>query len=217
MASVKPQIKSAKRAKSTNDNDPKSTRRKLSVISNRSDAARNEKEWSAHIAYYKDKALARRFKSGYELADCGNKGKPINKASANKQVNTEISVTGAYPEDRNARNFAVGKKEAAMLMFDDKGVVIGCSQAAERLFDCSAKELAGQRITRLLPKLIGINLVRGNRANPYLSYLSRIGHRFEVMSMSRTRFTSEVFFNDMEYFGRHFLRVIIKSVRKKTA
>ena len=104
-----------------------------------------------------------------------------------------------------------------MLMFDDKGIVLDCSQAAEKLFDCSAKELAGQHITRLLPKLIGINLVRGKRANPYLSYLSRIGHRFEVMSMNRTRFTSELFFNDMEYLGRHFLRVIIKSVRKKAS
>jgi hypothetical protein len=216
MKSVKLQAKSAKRTKRINN--PKSTRRELSVISNPSRSACNETERSAHSTYDKDKvqAQARGFEAGYELADCGNEGKPMSRASTNKQVNAEISVTGVYAEEWNDRNFAVGKKETAMLMFDDKGIVLGCSQAAEKLFDCSAKELAGQHVTRLLPKLIGINLVRGKRANPYLSYLSRIGHRFEVMSMNRTRFTSELFFNDMEYLGRRFLRVIINSVRKET-
>ena len=70
MESVKPQAKSTKRTKSTSN--PKSAKRKLSVISNpsKSESARNEKERNVRIsvsAYYK--AQARGFEPGYELAD----------------------------------------------------------------------------------------------------------------------------------------------------
>lgn len=68
MESVKPQVKSTKKAKSTSN--PKSTKRKLSVISNSSKAAQNEKERNARIAvsaYFK--AQARGFEPGFELAD----------------------------------------------------------------------------------------------------------------------------------------------------
>lgn len=68
MESVKTQPKSTKRAKSTNN--PKSTKRKLSVISNQSETVRNEEERNTRVAisaYYK--AQARGFEPGYELAD----------------------------------------------------------------------------------------------------------------------------------------------------
>ena len=68
MESVKLQAKSAKKAKDTSN--PKRAKRKLSVISNPPDAARNEIERNACIAlsaYYK--AQARGFEPGYELAD----------------------------------------------------------------------------------------------------------------------------------------------------
>jgi hypothetical protein len=68
MESVKPQVKSTKKAKSTSS--PKSTKRKLSVISNPSEASQNEKERNARVAvsaYFK--AQARGFEPGYELAD----------------------------------------------------------------------------------------------------------------------------------------------------
>lgn len=68
MESVKPRAKSAKKTKSSNN--LKSTKKKLSVISNLSDATRNEKKRNMRIAvsaYYK--AQARGFEPGHELAD----------------------------------------------------------------------------------------------------------------------------------------------------
>lgn len=68
MESVKPQAKNTKRVKSVNN--PRSAGKKLSVVSNPSEAAQNDKERNARIAvsaYYK--ALARGFEPGYELSD----------------------------------------------------------------------------------------------------------------------------------------------------
>jgi PAS domain-containing protein len=133
----------------------------------------------------------------------------MSRLSINKQVRVETSATGVYSEDCIDRNFDMGKKETAVLIFDDNGLVLDCNQAAAKLLDCSARELAGQSISSLFPELEKIILVHGQRAISCLRFLSSIAHRFDVVSKSSEYFASELYFGEVENTGRHQLCVMI--------
>lgn len=74
-------------------------------------------------------------------------------------MNAETPVAGVYPEGCIGGKIDIGEKEIAVLAFDENGMILNCNQAAATLLDCPARKLTGQYITRLLPKLIGINLL----------------------------------------------------------
>ena len=133
----------------------------------------------------------------------------MSRLSTNKQVSTETSVTGVYPEDCIDPNFAIDKKETAVLMFDDNGMVLECNQAAVELLDCSARELTGQPISRFFPELEKIIQVHGQRAISCLHFLSSIGHHYDVVNMGGARLESKLYFSGVENTGRHQLRVMI--------
>lgn len=137
----------------------------------------------------------------------------MNTQSIKKQGSAEISVINDYVGDYVDVKVGICEKETATLTLYDNGIIRTCSQAGRELLDCSPSELIGQHITRLLPQLADIKLVYGKRANPYLRFLSRMGHRFEVVKMNGTNFVGELFFNDVEYFGQHHLRIIIRLAR----
>lgn len=98
----------------------------------------------------------------------------------------------------------------AVLTLYDNGMICDCNRAAGELLDCTPNKLTWQHISIFLPQLADIALVKGERINPYLRFLSRVGHRFGVVGMSSMRFAGALFFNDVEDFGRHCLRVIIR-------
>jgi len=135
--------------------------------------------------------------------------------SIKKQVSAETSVINDHTEGCIDSKTDFSEKEAAVLTFYDNGMIRDCNQAAGELLDCSTSELTGQPISRLFPELAKIMLVHGKRASSCLRFLSRIGHRFDVVNMSGKHIESELFFNDMEYLGRHYLRTIINPTRKK--
>jgi PAS domain-containing protein len=137
----------------------------------------------------------------------------MNNLSVKKQVSAETSVNNNHTKGRIDSKTDISEKETAVLTFYDNGMIRDCNQAAGNLLGCSPSELTGQHITRLLPQLAEIKLVHGKRANSYLRFLSRIGHRFEVVSMKGTHLICELFFNDVENLGRHHLRVIICPAR----
>jgi PAS domain-containing protein len=133
--------------------------------------------------------------------------------SIKKQVSAETSVINDHAEGCIDLKADISGKEAATLTLDDSGMIRDCNQAAGELLDCSTSELTGQPISSLFPELAKIMRVHGKRANSCLCFLSRIGHRFEVVSMSGAHFESELFFIDLENLGRYYLRVIIRLVR----
>ena len=133
--------------------------------------------------------------------------------SIKRQVNTQPSLVNDHRSVCVDAKTNISEKETAALMIYDNGMIHSCNQAGGELFGNSDSELTGQHIKRLLPQLAEIKLVQDKQANTYLRFLSRIGHPFEAVRMSGTSFTCELFFNDVEYHGRHYLRVIIRPVK----
>lgn len=104
------------------------------------------------------------------------------------------------------------ENELAVLTLDDSGLIRDCNMASAKLLGCASSILIWQHISKFLPQLSDLTLVDGERVNPHLRFLSRIGHHFEVITTSGTHFFSAVFFNDVEDFGRHCLRIIFQPV-----
>ena len=131
------------------------------------------------------------------------------KRQANTQPLVNINHTGVSVDVKPERN----DTESAALTLHDNGMIRDCNQAVTALFGYSANQLTGQHINRLLPQLAETKLIQDKRANSYLRFLSRMGRHFEAVRMNDTNFTCMLFFNDVTYLGRHFLRVIICPVK----
>lgn len=96
-----------------------------------------------------------------------------------------------------------------VLTLSDDGWIRSCNKAAGKLLGCATSELLWQHISTLLPQLAQTPLMLKAQINPRLRYLSRIGHRFEVVAPSGARIFSKLFINDVEYPERHNLCLII--------
>ena len=104
------------------------------------------------------------------------------------------------------------ERDLPVLTLLENGLIRDCNEAGAQLLECDSSNLIWQHVSTFLPQLGEVALVNGKRVNPYLSFLSRVGHHFEVISTSGARFFSAVFFNDVEDFGRHCLRVIFRPI-----
>ena len=102
--------------------------------------------------------------------------------------------------------------ELAVLVLSDEGIIHDCNRAGANLLGYLPRNLPKLHISSVLPKLAKIELIKGARANPYLRFLSRIGHHFEVVSMNGVHFEGKLFFSDVEDCGVHRLIVMIQPV-----
>lgn len=89
------------------------------------------------------------------------------------------------------------------------GMITECNKAGSKLLGCLPSELIWQPISRLLPQLKNIALMEGSNLNPYLHFLSRVGYKFEVISLKGVRLIARVFFCEIGSMEHRFLRVII--------
>lgn len=89
------------------------------------------------------------------------------------------------------------------------GMITECNKAGGRLLGCLPSELIWQHISRLLPQLKNVALMEGPNLNPYLHFLSRVGYKFEVISLKGARLIARVFFCEIGSMEHRFLRVII--------
>lgn len=105
--------------------------------------------------------------------------------------------------------------EFAVLILSDEGVISDCNRAGANLLGGLPKNLPRIHITSVLPKLAKIELIKGARANPYLRFLSRIGHHFEVVSLNGVHFEGKLFFSDVEDGGVHRLIVMIQPAHQE--
>lgn len=125
-----------------------------------------------------------------------NEGAGQNIVAASR---TRSALAGAFSMDNCT----------AVLTLYDNGMIRDCNKAGGKLLGCSPTELTWQHISRFLPQLKEIVLVRNSHLNPYLRFLSRVGHHFEVIGLDGAHFAGELFFSEMENLGRHLLRIII--------
>ncbi len=116
----------------------------------------------------------------------------------------DISIDGL-------KRTSVGDDLAVLTLYDN-GMIRDCNMASAILLGCESRNLIWQHISTFLPQLGGVELVDGERVNPTLRFLSRVGHHFEVVASDGAHFLSAVFFNDVQDFGRHCLRVIFKPI-----
>lgn len=121
-----------------------------------------------------------------------------NKAIANRDAESPI--------------LCQSEQETAVLMLYDNGTIRECNQAAAELLDCSPSNITWQHISSIMPQLADTTLMQGEKINPNLRFLSRIGYGFEVIGLSGVHFACALFFNEVENFGRHCLRLIIRPI-----
>ena len=96
-----------------------------------------------------------------------------------------------------------------VLTLNYSGMISDCNKAGGRLLGCLPSELIWQHISRLLPQLKNIALMQGQNLNPYLHFLSRVGYKFDVISLKGAHLVCKVFFCEIGCMGHRFLRVII--------
>ncbi len=104
------------------------------------------------------------------------------------------------------------EEETAVLTLYDNGTIRECNQAAAELLDCLPSKLTWQHISTIMPQLAETTLMQGEKINPNLRFLSHIGYGFEVIGLSGVHFACALFFNEVENFGRHCLRLIIRPI-----
>jgi hypothetical protein len=89
------------------------------------------------------------------------------------------------------------------------GMITECNKAGGKLLGCLPSELIWQHVSRLLPQLKNVALMEGSNLNPYLHFLSRVGYKFEVISLRGARLIAKVFFCEIGDMEHRFLRIII--------
>ena len=105
----------------------------------------------------------------------------------------------------------------AVITLYDNGTICECNQAAGELLGCAPSKLTWQHISTFLPQLTENALMLGEKINPNLRFLSRIGYGFEMIGFGGVHFVCALFFNEVENFGRHCLRIIIRPMTQEYA
>lgn len=130
-----------------------------------------------------------------------------------QHFNNAVQATAA---DRKT-NYTDTVNDLAVLTLDENGMIRECNKAGADLLGCAPNKVTWLNIATFLPRLGEVALLQGERVNPYLRFLSRVGHQFELIGMSGAHFTSQLFFNEAESQGPHCLRVIIQPIGPGTA
>lgn len=107
------------------------------------------------------------------------------------------------------------EEKTAVLTLYDNGTIRECNKAAAELLDCTPSHLTWQHISTVLPQLAETSLMQGKSINPNLRFLSHIGYSFEMIGLSGVHFSCAIFFNEVENFGRHCLRLIIRPIEQE--
>ena len=104
--------------------------------------------------------------------------------------------------------------QVAMLILTEDGVIVDANHEAEELLTISSGQIHQLHISRIISALGKIDLLDSDkkRVNAYLRFLSRIGHKFKLRSLSGTEFSGELFFSDIESIHQHTIAVKIQPV-----
>jgi PAS domain-containing protein len=132
-----------------------------------------------------------------------------------KQTNVAYSnVIHGSDADIDSVGLETCNHGSAELILLENGMILACNKAGVDLLGYAPSELRWQHISRLLPQLSEMSLILDEKINPYLRFLSAVGHRFEVMGTNGTHIACELFFSIVEEFGRCCLRITMQPVRQ---
>lgn len=126
----------------------------------------------------------------------------------------ELEETSVVSYRYTGGSICDSEKATAVLTLYDNGTIRDCNIAAAELLDCTPSNLIWQHISSVLPQLAETSLMLGKSLNPHLRFLSHIGYSFEMIGLSGVHFSCAIFFNEVENFGRHCLRLIIRPVEQ---
>jgi len=115
----------------------------------------------------------------------------------NASVAKQVAVSDESDENR------------LVLTLHYNGMIAECNKSGSKLLGCLPSELIWQHISRLLPQLKNVALMEGSNLNPYLHFLSRVGYKFNVISLRGASIIARVFFCEIGSMEHRFLRVII--------
>lgn len=135
-----------------------------------------------------------------------------------KQENTMVNHDqGFVCFDKNKSNHNLAINKEVVLTLLENGMILNCNLAGESLLGCDSNKLIWQPISKLLPQLADLTLMLNKKINPYLKFLSVVGHRYEVRAVNGTHFACELFFSEVEELGRHCLRIVMRPIRQGQA
>lgn len=100
----------------------------------------------------------------------------------------------------------------AVLILAENGMIVEANHKAEALLNISAGQLRKLHISSIISTLKKIDLLDSDekRVNAYLRFLSRIGHKFKLRSLSGTEFSGELFFSDIQSSNQYKIAVKIQ-------
>lgn len=101
-------------------------------------------------------------------------------------------------------------QEPPALTLDESGMICDCSKAGERLFGYGRMDMVWQHVSKLLPELSDIELVKDGQFNPQLGFLCHCGHRFRATNRLGNVFLSELHFVLLNGAEKHTIRMIVQ-------
>lgn len=101
-------------------------------------------------------------------------------------------------------------QEPPTLTMDERGMICDCSEAGEKLFGYSVRDLVWQPVSKLLPELSEIQLVKNGQFNPQLGFLTRCGQPFLAINRLGNIFMNNLHFVLLNYSGKYTIRVIVQ-------
>ncbi|MGA8862777.1 MAG: hypothetical protein WBM09_04490 [Gallionella sp.] len=101
-------------------------------------------------------------------------------------------------------------QEPPALTLDERGMICDCSKAGETLFGYSLKDLVWQPVSKLLPELSEIQLIKDGQFNSQLGFLSRCGQPFLAINRLGNIFLNNLHFVLLNYAGEYAIRVIVQ-------
>jgi hypothetical protein len=125
-----------------------------------------------------------------------------------------ISSSDAHPFSHSrtregSDEYRIEPQDPPSLALDERGMIQDCSRSFERLFGFQRRELAWQHVSRLLPQLTGVDLIKEGRLNPFLNYLCHCGHHYEAQNRQGDILSCILSFVRVEFDGKRSLRLII--------
>lgn len=86
-------------------------------------------------------------------------------------------------------------EEIAMMALDERGKILDCNRASERLFKYLRHEMVWRHVSMLLPQLANCPLVKDGQINPRLRFFCRLGRDYRAVTRDGEDFSSRLYFN----------------------
>ena len=111
--------------------------------------------------------------------------------------------------------------EAAIFVLSENGTILEANPEGMQLLGDAQSQFHPEKhhIASIIPKLATTDLFKKDeeRVNPYLRFLSRIGHKFEIITANGKQSSCELYFNDIKSDGQYRILIRIYPVHTNEA